>query len=542
MNFCKHCGIQHPASYNYCPTEAGVIAGTPYFDVSRRIENFCPSCGKEAHTSAEYCIHCGSTFSIVEPKKGAGGRTVAATTVTPVLPKGGTGLSGLFSLSNFSKAQIVPVIISILLTFALLAGTIIVVKSGIDDLLVRTFDNEYSVSELSKLEPISEMINMQTEEETVKFPSVYNFFTYIPWIHAIDFELSTSISYDDDRSNALLTFQNMSVIFIPLLLLVLGVGGWVLGWQVKKNQLPFLSSLMLFSLGYALLVLVSTIIAAFSLKARFMDFWETPMQFALSMSYSWLEAFIVPFLVALLVGGLFAHFAIYKKQSFAPHVFAHSVFRYGALALSVLIGLAVVYHVISFAIGANLVTYIENENGDGKFLATVLFGAPIAFMLLKAGHFIPSLFTVSAYDESESVSLKLWDTDQFLISDFAKEFELDEWLFTGFPFWYHLLFLIPIVALVATGYYLFKTIGINWIEVALFSATYGFLFALITSMGNINLVTSAGDYSYISEFLPYQIDIGLTSNLFTTFFFSFLIAAVSLVAGLYLRKWMMQRA
>lgn len=543
MNYCKYCGIQHPEAFNYCPTEAGALAVMPAFDISRKNENYCPSCGKGAHSTAEYCIHCGSSFSNSQPKTSLLSKSVTTATVNPVSKAKDTeGLTAIFSLSTFSKRQIVPVLISVLFTFALLVGTIVAVKSSIDDLLISSFNNEFNISELSTLEPLAELINRETEEEMVSFPPVYNFFTFIPWIHAIDFELSTTLSYESERSSALLTFQNMSVIFIPLLILIFGLGGWVLGWQIKKHNLPFFSSLVLFSLGYALLVLISTIIAAFSLKARVVDFWGDTMQFALTMNYSWFEAFFVPLLIALLLGGLFAHFAIFKKQSFAQQAFVHSVFHYGALALTTLIGLSILFHVFSFVIGSNLVTFIENEDIEGRFLVNLLFGAPIAFMLLKAGHFIPSIFSINAFDERETVSLKLWETDQFLMSDFASGLSIDEWLFTGFPFWYHLLFLVPVIALAASGYFLFKTVGINWIEIGIFSSVYALLFLLITSIGNINLVTTAGDYNFIFEVLPYRIDISLTSTPMTTFFFSFVVAAVSITAGMYLRKFMLQRA
>lgn len=533
--FCKECGTKHPTYTNYCPNDGQDMQQVIPSPVEHRTSGFCASCGNSVEPAAQYCRHCGESHSTM--KLGTVKKSPIAQVQKPAfkMPTISNGLTSKQSLTSILMAVGLSILLTLVVAF--------IIKSSAENYIIDNSDGEITASDIKQMDMLSEQIEDATGME-IDFPNVYNVFTYVSLMHGIDFELSGDMNAEEDGENyqgdAELIIQNITLSFLFIVGIILIIGGLFLGYLVKKNGLSLGESILGFSLIYGVFLLISSIIASFTFKEK-IEIFYTEVNLKVKGAFPLLESFIVGAILAACIAGLAVLIMVYGKDVLAYlHTKATYVQYLVYSTLISLVGISI-FTGIYFSISGKYIeagVFTEQEAALGT-----LFAGPMGIWVWNLSHLIPLNFTSSEGGGKEYFTLHLF-------SSFKKLSELDDldmrdmvtdlfFIEDGLPLLLKASLLIPALVLVLAGFLLYRTHGLNVIELVKFSVIYGIVMTFTRIFSSIKISTEVGGAEFFDagKFL-----IQIQPNLIPVFIISTLFALAFISIGGYLKRFLGETA
>lgn len=528
--FCRECGVKHPSYNNYCPNDGQDLQPVFASQVEHRISGFCASCGNSVNSSAQYCQHCGeshSTMKLGTAKKASvsqANKPFAMPTVTK---------------SFMTQNSLLSILMAVGITILLTISTAYIIKTQAESFVIDMSDGELTSSDFKTMNMLSDSIEEDLGME-IDLPNIYNVFTYISLMHSIDFELVGELSGKEDgesiQGDLQMNAQNLSLSSLFIVIILLVIGGLILGYIVKRKNLPLGESILGFSLIYGLFLMVSSFIASFSFKESFEIFYSR-VNVNISGEFPLIESFMVGTFLASGVAGLAALLMVYGRDVFLYIRTKSSAIQY--LVYSTFISLVGVslFTGIYFSISGKYIEgelFSEQANAVGNFIA-----GPMGMWVWNLSHLIPLNFTFEAPGENEIFSLHLF-------SSYKKLFELDSmytfsqikelfFINDGLPLLLKASLLIPVVLLIIAGYHLYQTHRLNIIELVKFSLIYAVIMIFVRVFSSIEYSLSS---SHEELFDIEQILVQIQPNLIPVFIISSLFALAFFSLGGYLKRYL----
>lgn len=520
--FCKECGSKHPEFINYCPNDGQVLIASFPSSVHHKSEGFCAGCGYSVVSTAQYCHHCGesnSTLKIGAVKKIHQSQTPLH---SPILKSA--------TVQSPTSKSFTSILMTLGLSILLIFVAAFLLKTEVETAMIELSEGEITRGQLHSFENYIASEFESEYEVNLGLPNIYNIFTYISFMHGIDFELTGEAfekNGDFFHYGIDVDAQNFSAPLLLITFLMLLISGVALGYYTKKDNTPIWQSIMSFSFLYGIFVAASSYIAGFKYDN---DFESRYADVALSFAgrFPLLESFFSGLFLAAVIAGSAALFTVYKEQTFNYLRTKASYIQYLSFSVFLIFGGL-------FTMGAITFTALSTSPAAEELFeyfelhSLALFGS-FSIWIWDLAHFLPINLSMQEFRETESYTFHLLES----LSDNQNEIINLFFVTESFPIWVKLSFLLPAALLVMTGYFLYTTHQMKISELLKFSAFYGALMVIIKLFTSLKLFISTTSFGEADEALSIQVH----SDLISVFLISALYALAFFSAGGFLKRYL----
>ncbi|MDN3437326.1 zinc ribbon domain-containing protein [Planococcus sp. APC 3900] len=520
--YCKECGSKHPGFNNYCPNDGQVLIATFPSPVHHKSEGFCAGCGNSVTSSAQYCKHCGESNSI--SKTG-----VAKKIQQPQTPIN-TTIKQNTKIQLFTSKSLTSIFLALGISILLMFVAAFLLKTEAETAMIELSEGEITRGQFHSFENYIASEFENEYEVNLDLPSIYNIFTYISFMHGVDFEL-TGEAFEKESDffqyGIDINVQNFSAPLLLITFLILFMSGVVLGFYTKKDNVPMWQSIMGFSFLYGIFVAISSFIAGFKYDNDFDSaFAEVSLNFV--GKFPLVESFFSGLFLAATIAGSSALFMVYKKQTFIYLQTKASYIQY--LAFSIFLILGGLFSMAAITLAALSASPAAEELFEYFELNGIALFGSFSIWIWDLAHFLPINLSMREFGETESYTFHLLESLSDNQNDIISSFFVAE----TFPIWVKLSFLLPAALLVVTGYYLYTTHRMKIIELLKFSAFYGLFMVIVKLFTSLKLFISSTSFGESDEALSIQVH----SDLISVFLISTLYALAFFSAGGFLKRYL----
>ena len=520
--FCKECGSKHPGFLNYCPNDGQTLAAALPSAVHHKSEGFCSGCGNSTTSAAQYCHHCGesnSTSKVGTAKK-------IQHPQTPV--KSATIHNS--KIQGFTSTSITSVLMALGISILLIFAAAFLLKTEAETAIIEISDGEITRGQFNSFENYIASEFESEYEVNLDLPSVYNIFTYISFMHGIDFEL-TGEAFEKESDffqyGIDINAQNFSAPLLLITFIMLLLSGVVLGFYTKKDNVPIWQSILGFSVFYGIFVAISSFIAGFKYDNDFESVYAN-VSLSFAGKFPLFESFFSGLFLAAAIAGSSALFMVYRKQTFNYLKTKASYIQY--LAFSIFLILGGLFSMVAISLTALMTSPAADDMLEYFELNGIALFGSFSIWIWDLAHFLPINLSMREFGETESYTFHLLESLSDNQSDIINLFFVTD----SFPIWVKLSFLLPAALLVMTGYYLYTTHRLKISELLKFSAFYGVLMVIVKLFTSLKLFISSTSFGESDEALSIQVH----SDLISVFLISALYALVFFSAGGFLKRYL----
>ena len=520
--FCKECGSKHPEFINYCPNDGQELTATFPSAVSYKSAGFCAGCGNAVSASAQYCQYCGESHSIL--KVG----TVKKVEQSPIAPKN-SSISKL-KMEPFSTKTITSILFALGISILLVIVAAFLLKTELETALIESSDGDITRGQLHSLESYLSSEFENDYEVNLDLPNIYNIFTYISFMHGIDFELTgEALEENSDffQYGIDVDARNFSAPLLLITFSLLMLGGVALGYFIKRNHIPMWQAIAGFSLFYGIFVAISSFIASFSYANDFNSAYAD-VSLSFSGNFPIFESFFSGLVLAAAISGSAALFVVYGKQTVHYLQSKASYVQYSAFSIFVILG--GLFTMAAITLGALSASPAADEVFETFELSSIALFGSFSLWIWDLAHLLPINLTVKEFGETESYTFHLLGSLSDNQSDFIGLFFINE----TFPIWVKLSFLLPAALLMAAGYMLYNSHQLKMIEILKFSALYGIFMVIVKLLTSLKFSMSTSSFGEVNEAISAQIH----SDWLSVFLVSAIYALVFFNAGGFLKRFL----
>ncbi|WP_251640032.1 hypothetical protein [Sporosarcina sp. NCCP-2716] len=516
---------------NYCHKDGQLLRSGRVGKAESGGLEFCSSCGSKNAYSSAYCGTCGADTTRLKAPGAApftdAGKQMTEQAAARVLPKLGDvpiRRSAIIGLVGAAIAAVLMLVISY--------AAMTYMEGKVIDLAAQ--DGERVTAKMLRSGEFIEKEALDSDDIQLNVPRLYGITTAVALMNNVDVEVSANMAVDSygysDSESFRAGEKNGLFIATAAMVFVFVVMGAYIGWRSRSGNDPLTVPLAAGIVAYAIFVVICAWVANVDYvvgQVGVGNFWIDA-----HLTFGALSSIFQTVFIGLIAAGLTAFAVKYGKESGQIVRILPEWKRYG-------VTVAALFAAVSLAVTAFFFIYVQMNTsiliGEDKALGEGLLGnLLVTAMIPQMIHFAHA--SPVAMDFSTQVgtflngSLSIFSSKNDFLSIFSSSFGMEEH-FTVLSklkgaLWYmpKVSILIPIVILVAAGYWLFDRLKANAKSILISAALYGGLLA----------IASLFDAFELTSVFAANVTVG--TPLISAFFTPFLLALVCLSAGAFLKE------
>ncbi|MGK7376378.1 zinc ribbon domain-containing protein [Planococcus sp. 1R117A] len=520
--FCKECGAKHPSFINYCPNDGQELTVALPFAVGHKNTGFCGGCGNSVSASAQYCQSCGESHHVL--------KVGTVKKVEPSISAKKNLSQSKLMIEPFSTKTFTSILFALGISIVLVIVAAFLLKTEVETALIESADGELTRGQLHSIENYFSTEFESEYDINLELPNIYNIFTYISFMHGIDFELTGEAQedYSDFFQYGIeVDAQNFSAPLLLITFVLLALSGIALGYFIKRNHIQMWQAIIGFSLLYGIFIAVSSFIASFS-YINSIDTSYANVSLSFAGKFPIVESFFSGLILAAAISGSAALITVYGKQTVHFLQTKASYVQYLSFGLMIILGGLFTMAAITF-IALSASSAADEIFKTFELSSIALFGS-FSIWIWDLAHLLPINLTIKEIGETESYTFHLLESLSDNQSEIVGLFFISE----AFPLWVNLSFLLPAALLIGAGYMLYNTHSLKIFETLKFSALYGLFMVVVKLFTSLKFSMTSSSFDELDEFVSARIH----TDLLSVFLISAIYALVFFNVGGFLKRYL----